>query len=126
MEMMKMSVEDFFGEVISKYTLEDAIEDGIHADLGKINGVRIIATTGLMSTVNNYQLMHMVTKTLDRIRLDKPNWIVFNPSEKVGDDFTEHLEDDGRTLITKLDGLPEKVYAILEGDVLTFLLASEY
>ncbi|MFH1328589.1 MAG: hypothetical protein ABIH76_07110 [Candidatus Bathyarchaeota archaeon] len=49
--------------------------------------------------------------------------VVFYPS---GGEIKEHLEDSERTLITIVDGLPEKVYAKLDGDVLTFFLASEY
>ncbi|MFH1328590.1 MAG: hypothetical protein ABIH76_07115 [Candidatus Bathyarchaeota archaeon] len=55
-------------ELIFEYTSDPAIKDGTHADFGRINDIRIIATTTLLATVNTYQLLHIVTKTLDRIR----------------------------------------------------------
>jgi len=76
--------------------------------------------------------------TLNHIKPDKPDWIVFYP------DGEERLEDGGRTLITSMAGLKRKVYAILDdyGDpetlrkysglnvntryAITFLLADEY
>jgi len=80
---------------------------------------------------------------LRRIQPEKPNWIVFKT-----DGVEEHLEDEGRTLITSMSGLKEKVYVILDdfgsvealkenmGEyappglntsyVVTFLLAEEY
>ena len=81
---------------------------------------------------------------LRRIQLDRPNWVVFYP----GNGAKEHLEDEGRTLVTAMTGLNEKVYVILDDfgsvealkenmgeyappnlstrHVVTFLLASEY
>lgn len=122
-------MSEFFGEVISKYTLEDAIEDGLHADFGYIETpfgkVRIVATTNFMANVNTYQLMHIVLKTLRAIRPLKPNWVVFD-----NEITQEHTEDEGRTLRAHIDGLEKKVYAILDnyGDhyVLTLLLAEDY
>jgi len=122
-------MSEFFGDVIHTYTLEQAIEDGYHTDFGfietAIGRIRIVATTGFMETVNTYQLMHIVLKALKSIRPKRPNWVVFNaePTE-------EHTEDEGRTLITSIEGLKKKAYAILDnyGEyyVLTFLLAEEY
>jgi len=120
---------EFFGEVISKYTLEDAIADGLHADFGYIETpfgrVGVVATTNFMVNVNPYQLMHIVLKTLRAIRPLKPNWIVFDSETR-----EEHTEDEGRTLRAHIDGFDKKVYAILDthGDhyALTLLLAEDY
>ena len=82
---------------------------------------------------------------LPRIKRDNPNWVVFHPGN---DGVEEHVEDEGRTLVTALTGLEEKVYVILDdfgsvealrknmGEyappklstsyVVTFLLADEY
>ena len=76
----------------------------------------------------------------------KPNWVVFYPDHAGKTD--EHLEDEGRTLITTMKGLHKKVYAMLDDFgspealkenmgkyappdlntqyVITFLLAEEY
>jgi len=122
-------LSEFFGEVISKYTLEDAIEDGLHADFGYVEApfgrVRIVATTNFMANVNTYQLMHVVLKTLRAIRPLKPNWVVFD-----NEITEEHMEDEGRTLRAHIDGLDKKVYAILDNHsdhyTLTLLLAEDY
>ena len=82
---------------------------------------------------------------LRQIQPAKPNWVIFHPE---GNGVEEHLEDEGRTLVTGMDGLKDKVYAILDdfgsvealkenmGEyappslstsyVVTFLLAEEY
>ena len=82
---------------------------------------------------------------IKQIQPDKPNWVVFHPN---GNGVEEHLEDEGRTLITDMTGLKEMVYVILDdfgsvealkenmGEyappglstkyVVTFLLAEEY
>jgi len=112
-------------DIISTYTFEEAIEDGNLADFGYISpGVRLVTTPGFMASVNTYQLMHIFLTTVRRIRPDGPNWVVFKP------DAEQHLEDEGRTLVTPCKGIKENVYAILEDhgpyQVLTILLASEY
>ena len=80
-----------------------------------------------------------------RIQPEKPNWVVFHPD---GQTVEEHVEDEGRSLITAMTGLKEKVYVILDNFgsvetlkenmgkyapsdlsskyVVTFLLAEEY
>ena len=87
----------------------------------------------------------IITHALGRIRPEKPSWVVFYPNDGKKE---EHLEDDGRSLITVMDGLNKKVYVILDdfGSVealkesmgeyappdlktkytVTFLLAEEY
>ena len=121
-------MKEFFGEVISKYTEEQAIEDGIKADLGWFpfgkGLVRITATTGFISTMNSLQTMHILLKTLNNIQAKYPNMIVFQQGE--GGD---RREDENRTLITHMV-IAKKVYAILDDHgshyVLTFMLAEEY
>ena len=118
-----------FGAVISSYSLDQAIEDGIHVDFGfmesTIGKIRIVATTSFMKAVSTYEAMHILLKTLKHIQPQLPNWIVFT-----GEDVKEHTEDAGRTLKTTVKALEETVYAILDDHkdhyVLTFLLATEY
>lgn len=121
-------MSEFFGEVISKYTLEQAIEDGFHADFGFMRTsyglLRIVATTNFLKNTTSLQALSMLFKTLKDIRATKPDMIVFKENGE------EHTEDEGRTLITSCAGLKEKVYAKLDNygnhHVLTLLLASDY
>jgi len=105
----------------------------------------LMRTRGFISDIPPEIQASIMTYALRRIRPDKPNWVVFYP-EKSG--RKEHLEDDGRTLITTMRGLTKKVYVILDdfgsvealkesmGEyappdlntkyVVTFLLAEEY
>jgi hypothetical protein len=114
--------ESPFGEVISRYTLEDAIEDGTHVDFGNLvkTGYRIIVTTGVLSELNKHQLLHAVIKTLNCLS-PTTDMIVFRtePTEP-------YKEDEGRTLITSIDGLEKKVYAKNDVDIVTIMLAEEY
>ena len=114
--------ESPFGEVISRYTLEDAIEDGTHVDFGNLvkTGYRIIVTTGVLSELNKHQLLHAVIKTLNGLS-PTTDMIVFK-TEPV----KPHLEDQGRTLITSMDGLKKKVYAKNDVGIVTIMLAEEY
>ena len=111
-----------FGEVISKYTLEDAIEDGTHVDFGNLvkTGYRIIVTTGVLSELNKHQLLHAVIKTLNGLS-PTTDMIVFRtePTEP-------YKEDEGRTLMTHIDGLKKKLYAKNDAGTVTVMLAEEY
>lgn len=101
-------------------------------------------TRGFISDVPKEIQANIMAYALRRINPKKPNWVVFYPeSEK-----KEHLEDNGRTLITSMKGLTKKVFAILDDFgspkalkenmgkyappdlktqyVVTFLLAEEY
>jgi|GEM_PF-5788742 len=86
--------ESPFGEVISRYTLEDAIEDGTHVDFGNLvkTGYRIIVTTGVLSELNKHQLLHVVIKTLNGLS-PTTDMMVFRtePTEP-------YTEDEGKTL----------------------------
>lgn len=121
-------MKEFFGEVISKYTEKQAIEDGIKADLGLIHfsfgNVRVTATTGFISEVKTLQAMHILLRTVENIHPKTPNMIVFQQGE--GED---RREDDRRTLITHMV-IDKKVYVKLDDHgshyVLTFMLAEEY
>jgi len=104
----------------------------------------IMRTRGFIGLPEEIQAKIMA-EALKQIRLDKPNWVVFYPQN---DGVEEHLEDEGRTFITTMTGLKEKVYVILDdfgsvkalkenmekyappglntSYVITFLLAEEY
>jgi type I site-specific restriction endonuclease len=87
-------MSEFFGEVIYKYTEEQAIQDGVKADLGfhktDFGTVRITATTGFTTEINTLQAMHILLTTIEKIRPDKPNWIVFQKGVK---DHTKTKEE---------------------------------
>lgn len=51
--------------------------------------------------------MNQAFKTIEN---GGPNWFVYMN----GDQKDDHLEDEGRTQVKHVQGLPEKVYAILE------------
>jgi len=103
----------------------------------------IMRTRGFIGLPEEIQAKIMAY-ALGRIKPDKPNWVVF----RLGNRVEEHLEDEGRTLITGMTGLEKKVYVILDdfgsiealkenmgkyappglstSYVVTFLLAEEY
>ena len=103
----------------------------------------VMRTRGFIGLPEDIQTKIM-TYALGRIKPDKPNWVVFRPCNGV----EERLEDEGRTLVTGMTGLKEKVYVILDdfgsvealkenmgkyappglstSHVITFLLAEEY
>ena len=105
----------------------------------------LIRTRGFVSEIPPDIQGKIMTYALRRIRPEKPSWVVFYPNDGKRE---EHLEDEGRTLITVLEGLIKKVYVILDdfGSVealrenmgeyappslntkytVTFLLAEEY
>jgi len=108
-----------------------------------INAV-MMRTRGFMGLPEDVQAKIMAYG-LKRVQPDNPNWVVFHPENN---GVEEHLEDEGRTLVTALAGLKEKVYVILDdfgsvealkenmgkyappglstSHVITFLLAGEY
>jgi len=104
----------------------------------------IMRTRGFIGLPEEVQAKIMA-EALKQIQPDKPNWVVFYPQNN---GVEEHLEDEGRTFITTMTGLKEKVYVILDdfgsvealkenmgkyaplgldtSYVVTFLLAEEY
>jgi len=123
-EMDVAEKNGFFGEVISSYTLEQAVEDGVLIDFGNIKRLtfRIIMTRGIVADLTKHQLLHVLVRSLNILEFgSKPDMIVFKiePVKK-------HLEDEGRTLITHLEGLEKQVYAKLDGTILTIMLSSDY
>ena len=123
-EMDMAEKNGFFGEVISSYTLEQAVEDGVLIDFGNIERLtfRIIMTRGIIADLSKHPLLHVLVKPLNILEVgSKPDMIVFK-TESV----KQHLEDEGRTLITHLEGLEKQVYAKLDGTVLTIMLSTDY
>lgn len=103
----------------------------------------LMRTRGFINDIPPEIQADVMAYALHRIKPDRPNWVVFYPEGE----RQEHLEDEGRTLITTLKGLTKKVYAILDDFgspealrqnmgkygvgvntryVITFLLAEEY
>ena len=68
----------------------------------------ILRTRGFMSEITPELQGKIMAYATKHIRPQKPNWVVFSDGVK------EHLEDDGRTLVTPIKGLTKKVYAILD------------
>jgi len=105
----------------------------------------IMRTRGFIADIEPDLQAKIMHYALRRIKPQKPNWVVFYPE---GEGKKEHLEDEGRTLITTMKGLAKKVYVILDDFgsvkalkenmgkyappdlntryVVTFLLAEEY
>ena len=104
----------------------------------------LMQTRGFQSEIPEDVRGRIICYALRHIKVEKPNWVVFYPDGGV----KEHIEDEGRTLITSMQGLTKKVYAILDNFgsvealkenmgryappnlntryVVTFLLAEEY
>jgi len=124
MRLERDKPESPFGEIISRYTLEDAIEDGTHVDCGTVLelGYRIVMTRGLLNTATTEQLGHIIVRTLNGLNWGpKTDMVVFETEPVV-----IHSEDEGRTLITYLEGLEKKVYAKNDAGIVTIMLAEEY
>jgi len=51
-----------------------------------------------------------LARSLKKIKDGGPDWFIYMN----GDPQEDHLEDEGRTQVKHIRGLPEKVYAILE------------
>jgi hypothetical protein len=58
----------------------------------------LLRTRGFLNEIPPGVQAYIVAYALRRIKPDKPNWVVFYPSGGV----EEHLEDEGRTLITSM------------------------
>lgn len=79
-----------------------------------------LSATGVLSELNKHQLLHTVIKTLNGLS-PTTDMIVFRtePTEP-------YKEDEGRTLITSIDGLKKKVYARNDARIVTIMLVEEY
>lgn len=56
--------DKLFGEVISAYTKEQAIEDGILADFGKFGKAGIVFTANLLSSFSKEEIVSVLLKGL--------------------------------------------------------------
>lgn len=115
--------EDLFGEVISCYSQQQAIEDGFLEDLGRLSALnfRVIATGGFME-LDKRLIVHALIISLNVFStMPSVDMIVFKSDIK-----TPQLEDEHRTAIMNLDGTPKKLYVKKDGCSLTFMLAEEY
>jgi len=59
---------ELFGEVISTYTVNDAIEDGIFLDAGRFYGFRVVATTNFIETFEKYALVAIMAQAMEGTR----------------------------------------------------------
>jgi len=89
-------------DVIDVYTLEDAIEDGVIADLGLLFNRRIVMTSNMMAKLGKEELLKALIRGLkEASRLTRPDLISF--------------QVNGR-----------RVWVDDTGEVLTFMLPEDY
>lgn len=60
--------DETFGEVISTYTADDGVEDGLLFDTGTFEGYRVVMTSNLIETLDKYTLASVVTRSLEEVR----------------------------------------------------------
>jgi hypothetical protein len=53
-------LDDFFGEPISVYSTDQAVEDGVLFEAGRLGGRRIILTTNLLSSITENSVIASV------------------------------------------------------------------
>jgi hypothetical protein len=58
----------FFGEVISTYTVDDGIADGLFLDAGMFDSFRVVVTTNLVETLDKYTLAAIIARSLEGVR----------------------------------------------------------
>ena len=66
--------------------------------------------TQTLATVAGKITKDALARALKTIKEGGPDWFIYMD----GDPREDHLEDEGRTQVKHVQGLPEKVYAILE------------
>ena len=85
----------------------------------EVTGVYLVYTSRFLETMKKSQSLASVAgritkdalaRALKKIKDGGPDWFIY----RNGDPQEDHLEDEGRTQVKHVQGLPEKVYAILE------------
>ena len=85
----------------------------------EVTGVYLVYTSRFLETMKKSQTLASVAgritkdalaRALKKIKDGGPDWFIYRD----GDPQEDHLEDEGRTQVKHVQGLPEKVYAILE------------
>ena len=85
----------------------------------EVTGVYLVYTSRFLETMKKSQPLATVAgkitkdalaRALKKIKDGGPDWFIYRD----GDPQEDHLEDEGRTQVKHVQGLPEKVYAILE------------
>jgi len=89
------------------------------SDSMEATGVYLVYTSNFLETMKKSQDLSSqagritkdaLARALKKIKDGGPDWFIYMD----GDPHEDHLEDEGRTQIKHVQGLPEKVYAILE------------
>lgn len=86
--------EDIFGEPISVYTTEQAIEDGLFFDAGRLLNRRIVLTANLLATLEKESLVSaLVTGLSEAMKFSRPDLAVYTVAGKkiYVDDNTETI-----------------------------------
>lgn len=79
------AMTEFFGEPISVYSKDQAIEDGYLADIGSFDGRQIVFTQSLIAKFSKFDLLSFLVRGLEKISNDETdeNLFVFNLGELV-------------------------------------------
>ncbi len=67
--------ENIFGETICTYTVEEAIDDGVLVELGKVGNVPVLATSNCFSTAGLDNPLHckgVVMEAIEALRKPDP------------------------------------------------------
>jgi len=70
----------------------------------------VMLTIGFRTEIPEPHFTNIMGFAMQHVRPEKPDMIVFTPDTQK----KRHLEDEGRTLIVPVEGLPKKVYAKLD------------
>jgi len=91
--------DKLFGEPISVYSKEQAVEDGILADFGKIENIGIVFTTNLIQSLKKTEPLALLRKGL-ALKFERPDLkVIYFNGKKVyidwnGRDLTFMLPED--------------------------------
>jgi hypothetical protein len=101
MDENKDYFHEFFGEPISIYTREQAIEDGVLMNCGAFNGRSVVLTANLIASLDKHELVSAFAEGLRKgLALEEPDLVSFMIGETkvwvdfVGNDLTIMLPED--------------------------------
>jgi type I site-specific restriction-modification system R (restriction) subunit len=92
------SMEDVFGEPISVYTTEQAIEDGTLFSAGKLFGRRVVLTSNLVATLKKEALAAAIIIGLDKVtKFTRPDLATYKVAGK-----KIYVDDNSETITIML------------------------
>jgi len=96
------SLEEVFGPPISVYTAEQAIEDGLFYDAGRLGDKKVVLTTNLIFSLEKEEIVSALVIGLEKIKaFSQPDLAVYTVNGK-------------------------KVYVDDSGLIITFMLPEDY